>query len=93
VTTSYARGKKFADDLEHDGWDHETGMPTLSMVANAIQVWAMFQYPLKVTVRACGLAFNLDDAQVREAVEYHNYMYLDGPDDLPAEQTIEHDGE
>ena len=89
---SFQRGRKFADDMEHDGWD-ETGMPTLSMVANAIQIWAVFQHPKKVTVRSCGEAFNLDDAQVREAVEYHNYMYLEGPDDLPTEQTIEHDGE
>lgn len=89
----WPRGEAFADDMVHDGgWDQETGMPTTTRVANAIQVWAAFQSREAVTVREAGEAFNLDDAQVREAVEAHHWMYLEGPDDDTA-QTIEHDGE
>lgn len=89
---SFYREKKFADDLEHDGWDQETGMPTLMMVANAIQVWSTFQ-PAQTSVKECADAFNLDYSQVRAAVEAHLWMYLSGPDDDPGRQIIEHEGE
>ena len=90
---TWPRGERFADDGEHDQWDTDTGMPTLGTVARAIQVWAVFQPRERVTVRECGEAFNLDDGQVRDAVRSHYWMYLDGPDDDPLNQTIEHEGE
>lgn len=89
---TFPHGEKFADDLEHDGWDRERGMPTLSHASNALQVWAVLQNR-QVTVRDASVAFNIDDAQVRELVAAHVWMYLEGPDDDPTKQTIEHDGE
>lgn len=53
----------------------------------------MFNPPYRHSVRHVGEVFNLDDAQVRQAVEAHYWMYLDGPDDDPHQQFIEHDGE
>ncbi len=76
-----------------DDWSVEEGIPDIASVANAIQVWLMFQPELRHSVRQVGEVFNLDDAQVRQAVEAHYWMYLDGPDDDPNQQFIEHDGE
>lgn len=93
MTSTYPRGLKFADDTIYDDWDPDNGIPTLNNVARAIQVWSVFQNRSAVTVREAGDAFNLDDEQVREAVEAHHWMYLSGPADDPTKQTIEHDGE
>lgn len=76
-----------------DEWDVEAGIPDIASVANAIQVWSMFNPPYRHSVRHVGEVFNLDDAQVRQAVAAHYWMYLDGPDDDPHQQFIEHDGE
>ena len=91
--SKWPRGVKFADDEIYHVWDQDNGVPTLGTVAQAIQIWSVFQNRPNVTVREAGEAFNLDDAQVREAVIYHPWMYLAGPDDDATQQHIEHDGE
>lgn len=91
--STWPRGFAFADEgLESPVWDQETGMPSASLTASAIQVWSALQNR-RTSVRECATAFNLDDAQVREAVEVHGWMSLTGPADDPTKQFIEHDGE
>lgn len=78
---------------EGDEWDTEvTGLPGAQMAAQAIQVWSALQ-GRSVTVREAATAFNMADAQVRQAVSAHYWMFLEGPDDDPTKQTIEHEGE
>jgi hypothetical protein len=90
TTAEWPKGRPFP---EGEDWDHEgEGMPGVVSAANAIQVWAALQNK-PTTVRQAALSFNLDDAQVRQAVEFHNWMYLSGPDDDPTKQIIEHEGE
>lgn len=85
--------RPYAGVVFTDVWDEEQGIPDINSVAVAIGVWIMFNPPYRHSVRAVGEIFNLDDAQVRQAVEAHTWMYLDGPDDDPRRQFIEHDGE
>ena len=75
-----------------DDWEGEHGLPGIALLGNAIQVWSILQAG-KTTIRQCAAAFNLDDAQVRAAVEEHYWMYISGPDDDPEKQLIEHEGE
>ena len=92
-TRGFPRGEAFADDDNFDTWDQDRGMPTTMYAANALQVWAVLQNRQNVSVREAGDAFNLDDAQIRELVDAHPWMFLLGSDDDPSKQTIEHDGE
>lgn len=77
------------DDLD---WDCTTGAPKLSYFAGALQVWSACQQG-EVTVQQGADAFNVPPATIRAAVEWHYWMFLSGPDDKPAEQLIEHEGE
>lgn len=90
--SKWPRGIVFPDDPDVGWTDTEDGVPNVFDVANAIQIWAIFNGG-PVTVRQAGDTFNLDDAQVRQAVEAHAWMYLAGPSDDPTRQTIEHEGE
>jgi hypothetical protein len=72
-------------DTGADDWDFESGSPSLNLFANAIQVWSVLQ-GRPVTVHDAGLAFNATPDVIRQAVEHHYFMFLDG-------DTIEHDGE
>jgi len=75
-------------------WDQDEGIPDVMSIAVAIQVWTMLNPGAnRHSVRKVGEVFNLDDAQVRQAIRAHYWMYLDGPDDDPHQQFIEHDGE
>lgn len=85
-------GAAFPSGAEADEWHHETGLPGEALISNAIQVWATMNEGQQ-TVRAAAEAFNITDAQVRQAVEAHYWMYLDGPNDDPTKQVIQHDGE
>lgn len=76
-----------------DVWDETEGIPDVGSVAVAIGIWLMFNPPYRHSVRKVGEVFNFDDAQVRQAVQAHYWMYLVGPDDDPHQQFIEHDGE
>jgi len=92
--STFPRGEAFAED-EFE-WDQDRGMPGAGLVAQAIQVFTMFNFGKlgrNMTVREVGDAFNLDDAQVRQAVAAHYWMFLSGPDDDPTKQEIEHEGE
>lgn len=86
----------FADDEHTHGWDSDEGKPGIMLAANAIQFWSVRHYEARTqrhpTVRETALAFKMTDADVRQAVEAHPFMFLSGPDD-PTEQRIEHDGE
>ncbi len=58
--------------------------------------WAFLQHEKlgrAPTVRETSDAWHVTDATVREAVEEQYWMFLDGPDDDPTKQTLEHDGE
>lgn len=83
----------FADEsVALDEWDTNTGRPGISLVANAIQFWAI-QQKKPPTVREAALTFNCDDQMIRQAVEFHYWMFVTGPDDDPSKQIIEHEGE
>jgi hypothetical protein len=90
---SELNSRPYAGVVFPDEWDQDEGHPDINSVALAIQIWTMFNPPYRHSVRKVGEVFNLDDAQVRQAVEAHYWMYLDGPDDNPHQQFIEHDGE
>lgn len=85
-------GAEFPGGEYADEWHHDSGLPGVELIGNAIQVWCAMNEG-EQTVRAAAEAFNITDAQVRQAVTEHYWMYLDGPDDDPAKQTIQHDGE
>jgi hypothetical protein len=75
----------FADD-DSGGWDMETGRPSISLFANALQVWSLAQ-DRPPTENEAALAFNVTPALIREAIDFHMCMLpgLDG--------VIEHEGE
>lgn len=54
-------------------------------LANAIQLWSILQSG-KATVELAADAFCLSEAQIRQAVEHHYWMSLDG-------EEICHEGE
>ncbi len=57
-------------------------------------MWAWMQCsPTPQTVAAAALTFNTTPAQIRAALEEHPWCEWTGPDDNPALQLIEHDGE
>lgn len=75
-------------ELAHDAdtWDQDTGMPSVAHFGNAVQVWSMAQDHDHVSIEETAEAFNVAPALIREAVEAHPWMFLDGDD-------IGHDGE
>jgi len=78
-------------DADHE-WDHETGRPGIGLFANALQVWACMRLK-QVSVAEAARAFCCSPLRIIEAVEYHNFMYLSGPDDDLDKMLIGHDGE
>lgn len=76
-----------AFDLTED----EAGI-SLPELAGAVQVWSLLQ-PGPTTVREAASTFNVTIGTVRAAVGGHHWMFLAGPSDDPAKQTIEHEGE
>lgn len=74
------------DNFEGEGFDLETGDVRISHFANAVQVWALAQARDVVTVDEAAAAFNVTPEIIREAVDHHGYMFLDG-------DNIEHDGD
>lgn len=87
----------FADDEFSDEFDTDTGRPGKMLVANAIQFWSTQNYNSETkrfpSVRETAVAFKMTDADVRTAVEAHCWMFLEGPNDDPTQQLIEHEGE
>lgn len=76
-----------------DGWDHETGAPTIGLMSRAVQVWSLLQQRIDVTVAEAAESFNVTPKTIREAVTDHFWMFLTGPDDDATKQIIEHEGE
>lgn len=76
-----------------DGWDQDSGAPTTGLMSRAVQVWALLQQRVDVTVAEAAKTFNVPSRCIQQAVEDHPWMYLEGPDDVPEKQTIGHDGE
>lgn len=75
------------DDARY-GWDIEgDGMPGVGFFGNAVQVWAIAQNRMDITINEAALAFNVAPNLIRQAVEEHPWMFI-GNDDV-----IEHDGE
>ena len=80
----------FAHDIEN-GWDSDTGKPSLAVVGAAIQFYTIQNNVNSVAVVADVFKMKHDD--VVTAVNAHPWMYVQGSgsDDDPL--TIEHDGE
>ena len=73
-------------EIEGPEWNHETGNPSVSLFANALQVWAVAQNRLGISVDEAALAFNVKPELIRQAVEWHPWMFHVGG-------AIEHEGE
>lgn len=73
------------DTGDADDWD-EDGNPTVSLFANAVQVWSWAQARAVVTVEEAALAFNVKPELIVQAVEWHPWLFLNG-------NFIEHEGE
>lgn len=81
----------FGEDPE--GWNvGGSGDIGIDAFANAIQVYAFAQAE-DVSVAQAADAFNVEPKLITEAVEWHGWMYLSGPDDDYTKLMIEHDGE
>lgn len=72
-------------------WDQETGRPTISHFSGAVQVFAVQNHPCSVHTAAA--AFKVDPAVIVEVVEFHPWMYVDGPHGDFNKMMIEHEGE
>jgi len=84
----------FGSDPE--GWNHEDdGKVGIILFSNAVQVWAIrnFEAGNTTTVRTAAQAFCCDDQMIVEAVKYHPWMLLEGPQDDFTKLYIEHEGE
>ncbi|AUN31996.1 hypothetical protein [Niveispirillum cyanobacteriorum] len=80
---------------EPDGWDVDgAGGPGYSLLWKAIQVWAVCQGRVGVTIGEAAAVFNMPLSMVAQAITETNspFMFLGGPADDP-KTTIEHDGE
>jgi hypothetical protein len=77
---------------EIDGWDTDTGSPGIATFANALQTWSFMQNR-PTTVAEAAMTFNVRPERIREAVEWSNWMFLQGQEADPLNQTIGHDGE
>jgi hypothetical protein len=75
----------FAAD-DDDAWCLETGRPGIGLFANAVQIWALLQ-EREVTIAEAARAFNVPEAMIRTAVEWHPWMLIEAGD------IIGHDGE
>jgi hypothetical protein len=76
------------DDHEHN-WCWETGKPGIAMFAGALQVWSVMQEVRMALVDAAA-AFNVPTAMIREAVEWHTWMFVETIDGV---DYIGHEGE
>jgi hypothetical protein len=65
-----------------------------SQLGDAVSVWAWMQSgATPQTVATAALTFNTTPALIRFAIDGHPWCFWSGPDDNPALQLIEHDGE
>lgn len=78
----------FAGDDEFC-WDTNTGLPTRDHFAGAVQVWSVAQNR-PTTIGEAAKAFNVAPALIREAVDGHYWMMVDGDGD---DAMICHEGE
>ena len=76
----------FLVSSDTEDWDTDETIPTVSLFAKALQVWSVCQNRVDVTVNEAALAFNTTPAVIKEAVEWHPWMFLAG-------DVIEHEGE
>lgn len=89
-----AHFKKFSGP-RHDAeeWDQKTGAPGIGLFSTAVQVWAICQDRLDISVADAAKTFNVEPYLIIQAVEYHPWMFLTGPCDDYAKLLIEHEGE
>lgn len=82
-------GRYWITDLASDDADFfdEEGKPTLTLFANAVQIWSYAQQR-QVTVAEAAQAFRVPESVIVRAVEGHFWMFIVG--DPPC---IEHEGE
>lgn len=77
------------DDI---GWDHNTRAPGIFTFGNAIQVWAIMQNR-PTSIADAARAFNCPPERIEDAVESHDWMFLEGPEDDYEKLMIQHEGE
>ena len=74
-------------DYQNDAsWNHDTGNPGAMLFGDAIQVWSIAQQRRPVTVDDAAAAFCVAPDLVREAIDWHPWMFVGG------DNTIEHEG-
>lgn len=79
--------------IEDESWNLETGgHPGIALVANAIGVWCSFQ-ERPTSVAETARVFNIDPSRIIEAVEFHAWMFLAGPEDDLTRRIIKLEGE
>ncbi len=81
---------------DDESWNHETdGKIGVSLFGNAVQVWAILNSNngKPTTVSEAASAFSVDPLMIIEAVKYHYWMFISGPDDDFTKMKIEHEGE
>ncbi len=87
----------FANDEFASEYDTDTGKPGIGLVSQAIQFWSIQNFNSQTkkspTISDAAIAFRMPTAAVKEAVEHHYWMYIEGPDDDPTRQVICHEGE
>lgn len=81
--------ESWASDPE--AWDQNSGMPGISLFANALQVWSMMQ-DHNTSLTEAATVFNVSVERIREAVEYHYWMFVDHLVNT-GEEIIGHEGE
>jgi hypothetical protein len=70
-------------------WDQETGRPGIEDFADAIQTWSILQNRTDTTIEEAAAVFNVPIEMVRQAVEHHPWMVLEGKDG----NVIGHEGD
>lgn len=73
----------------------EPGVPWM-VFAKGLSAWAFMQHEKlgrSPTVREASDSWHVTDATVREAASEDYWMSVEGPDDDPTKQTLEHDGD
>lgn len=70
-------------------WDQKTGRPGIEDFADAVQMWSILQNRTDTTIEEAAAVFNVPIEMVRQAVEDHPWMFLEGKDG----NVIGHEGE
>lgn len=74
-------------ELDAPAWERDEGWPpSITEFSNALQIWAVCQNRIGVTIDDAAAAFNVPADLIRQAVGSHPWMFLEG-------DVISHEGE